>query len=148
MSDEPREISILDARLADIDRRLSSIQTGLADDVPPEPPLPPAPEPPTLGTSLEADLRRLAHAHERLLQSTRELLAAYEGIASRLRPGSAATPEVREFMVSAGPFADTEALRGFEQTLARIPEVREVAVRGYEGEDRAIVDVQLFGPSP
>jgi hypothetical protein len=30
--------------------------------------------------------------------------------------------------------------------LAQIPEVREVAIRGYEGDDRAIVDVQLFGP--
>jgi hypothetical protein len=200
MTDESREISILDARLAEIDRRLSSIQTGLAADLedeqvaespspaspaapeppPPPDPLPlalaPPPEPPprreppprseppprpgplprpdpprvetqpvTTPAALVEELHRLATAHERVLRSTRELLEACERILSRLAPASPA-PAVREFSVSAGPFADKQALRGFEQTLAQIPEVREVAIRGYEGDDRAIVDVQLFGP--
>jgi hypothetical protein len=90
-------------------------------------------------------LRGLATAHERLLRSTQQLLGVYEGLLSRLEP-PASNPAVHEFSVSAGPFPNTEALHGFEQTLAQIPEVREVAVRGYEGGDRAIVDVQLFGP--
>ena len=33
------------------------------------------------------------------------------------------------------------------RTLAEIAQVREVSVRGYEGEDRAIVDVHLFEPN-
>jgi hypothetical protein len=177
MADEPREISNFDARLAEIDRRLNLIQTGLAadleDEAGVEPPAPappaamppaavgPAPEPraaepraaephavepgaktPPTAASLVAELRGLAAAH---LRCTHALLAAYERLLTRLEP-SAAASAVREFRVSAGPFADTAALRGFERTLAGIPEVREVAVRGYEGEDRAIVDVQLFGP--
>jgi len=38
-------------------------------------------------------------------------------------------------------------VRGFERTLAGMPGVREVEVRGYEGGDRAIVDVQLIDPT-
>ncbi len=81
-----------------------------------------------------------------MLRSTRELLSAYERVLAQLPP-AADTVAVREFSVSAGPFSSTEALRGFERTLSGIPEVREVAVRGYEGEDRAIVDVHLFEPN-
>ena len=50
---------------------------------------------------------------------------------------------VHEFTVSAGPFTTTGALREFEQRLSGISGVREVTVRSYEGEDRAIVDVRL-----
>jgi hypothetical protein len=174
MTDERPEISILDARLAEIDRRLSSIQTGLADDIsaqrheepreepvarspsnplpprvevsetpaPPPPPQPPDPTPP-----LVQQLRELVDAQGRVLQRTQELLSAYERILSRLPAAPPDAPAVREFSVSAGPFSSTEALRGFEQTLEKIPEVREVSVRGYEGEDRAIVDVHLFEPN-
>ena len=166
MTDEPPEISILDARLAEIDRRLSSIQTGLADDItaarrepPPAPPAlpprveiaepPPAASPSQTAEQLLGELRSLADAHERLLRSTRELISAYERVLTRLQPAEgAAAPAVQEFSVSAGPFPSTEALRRFERTLAEIAEVREVSVRGYEGGDRAIVDVHLFEPGP
>jgi hypothetical protein len=165
MTDAPPEISILDARLAEIDRRLSSIQTGLADDISvrrgvpaaghaaPPAGLPPRvevaePSPaaaPTAGSLLD-QLRSLADAHERVLRSTRELLSAYERVLTRL-PADPVAAKPQEFSVSAGPFASTEALRRFERTLAEIHEVREVSVRGFEGEDRAIVDVHLFEPN-
>ena len=45
--------------------------------------------------------------------------------------------------LSAGPFANIEALHEFEEALSRMPGVRDVAVRGYEGTDRAIIDVRL-----
>jgi hypothetical protein len=177
MTDQPPEISILDARLAEIDRRLSTIQTGLADDIsaqgreephgepaaelrsdplpprvdvpetpPPSTPAPPA-RPPDAAPPLVDQLRALVDAQERVLRRTQELLSAYERILARLPATPPDAPAVREFSVSAGPFSSTEALRGFEQTLEKIPEVREVSVRGYEGEDRAIVDVHLFEPN-
>jgi hypothetical protein len=193
MSAEPPEISILDARLAEIDRRLSSIQTGLmeAEGERPPPPLPPpAPAPPPPGppaaaelpprvpveaiappapsppgppvpsaepAALLTELHRLADLQEQVLDQTRRLLAAYEATLARRPPGEArvaavpagaAAAPVQEFSVSAGPFGSTEALRAFERMLERIPEVREVEVRGYEGADRAIVDVHLFEPKP
>jgi hypothetical protein len=171
MTDEPPQISIIDARLAEIDRRLGSIQTGLAVEndeqsaaprgSPPlgfEPsPGPDAALPPRVEVepdevpsaarqdpaALVDELRRLAAAQEQVLESTRELLRAYEAALTHVPPPE---PAVREFSVSAGPFPSTEALRGFERTLSEIPQVREVAVRGYEGGDRAIVDVHLFDP--
>jgi hypothetical protein len=36
-----------------------------------------------------------------------------------------------------------DALRAFERAVSRLPGVREVAVRGYEGADRAIIEVRL-----
>jgi hypothetical protein len=71
----------------------------------------------------------------------RELLAGYEralASASPRRPESAAP-----VTLSAGPFASIEALHEFEEALSRIPGVRDVAVRGYEATDRAIIDVRL-----
>ncbi|HEY8625741.1 MAG TPA: hypothetical protein VIL82_07025, partial [Solirubrobacteraceae bacterium] len=90
-------------------------------------------------------IRDLIELHERLLTSMRVLLGAYEAAIGEL-PASREGPSVREFTVAAGPFASTESLRRFERTLAAIPGVREVAIRGYEGEDRAIVDVRFNEP--
>jgi hypothetical protein len=50
--------------------------------------------------------------------------------------------------LAAGPFATLEALREFEQAVSRLPGVREVAIRGYEGTDRAIIEVRLDQPNP
>lgn len=50
--------------------------------------------------------------------------------------------------MSAGPFSSTEALREFERALARIPEVREVNVSGYDATDRAILEVQIEHGAP
>jgi hypothetical protein len=169
------EPSILDARLAEIDRRLRTIQSGLGPGADPPPAeSPPRGAPPATGppapvalhaapppvpdrSELIAELRELTEAHERLLAATRELLATYATYAPSApyatapsRPAAARPPVApsEQISVSAGPFASTEALRAFERALVRLPEVREVAVRGYEGEDRAIVDVHLFEPTP
>ncbi len=191
--DEPPQISILDARLAEIDRRLGAIQTGLLDrepslpgpctdpagareDLPPreaipepavaprveipEPPITPADLPPRVeipespiavsdsadcGAAIEklAQLHGLAIAHGRLLESLQRLVGSYERTLTQSDHPRPAPATPTQFSVSAGPFASTAALHGFERTLAQIPEVRDVQLRGYEGEDRAIVDVHL-----
>jgi hypothetical protein len=75
----------------------------------------------------------------------RELLDGYEVVLLELgqQPGPAAAAVATELSVSAGPFPTTAALREFERSLASLPGVRDVAVRGYVGADRAILDVQL-----
>ncbi len=141
--------SAFDARLAEIDRRLRTIQSGLAPAAPsaagplafPGPTLVPPPAPPPDRDSpsradavdLIAALRDLVARQERWLTSARELLAAVDGAPA---PAS----------VSAGPFDSIEALRRFEGSLAALPEVRQVALREYAGDDRAVIDVHLFGP--
>lgn len=152
------EKSILDARLAEIDRRLLTIQSGLAPAaeaapvaeaaqperatqavVPPEA----APVPKRLSaedrqlSELVARLTALLDAHERLLASAREL--------TDRRDPAATGPSVG---VSAGPFASTEALRRFERALQALPGVRSAVVREYEGADRAVIDVHLSEPTP
>ncbi len=88
----------------------------------------------------------------------RELLAGYEGVlvGGSSRPpvrGSAPSrartrPDDAGVTLSAAPFASLEALHEFEQAVSRLPGVREVAVRGYEGTDRAIIEVRLDRPTP
>src|SRR6201996_5951241 len=165
------EKSILDARLAEIDRRLRTIQTVLAPAVPaasPDAPgprdalaapteapvsppdalapvIPPeaAPVPKRLSdedrqvSELVARLTALVEAQEVLLAAARELPERREPTAD-LEPVAS---------VSVGPFAGTAALRRFEESLRALPEVRSVAVREYEGADRAILDVHLFEPT-
>jgi hypothetical protein len=208
MSDhEPPQISILDARLAEIDKRLRTIQTGLvtdaaapadatvtpadatvtatptatgrpATDTPSElPPRVEVPEPGSSGAGLRAvpapaadrslaeavdELRELAVTHENLLGSMRVLLSDYERALAEARSapagraladtrsapaGAAAGEEVRSLTVTAGPFIGTEAVREFEQALAALPGVGGVELRGYEGGNRAIVDVHLSPPT-
>jgi hypothetical protein len=141
--------SAFDARLAEIDRRLRTIQSGL-EPAPrsaaeplafPGPTLVPPPgAPPDRDSPSRADaadliaaLRDLVARQERWLTSARELLAAYDGAPAPVG-------------VSAGPFASIEALRHFEASVAALPEVRQVALREYAGDDRAVIDVDLFGP--
>ncbi len=182
MSDDSPQISILDARLAEIDKRLRSIQTGLVTDVAPGPAhaapgppvtdtaseIPPRVEVPEPGSSapglpavpapaadqalVEAvvELRELLVAHENLLGSMRLLLSDYGRALAEARgasPGVAVGEEVRSLSVTAGPFAGTEAVRGFEHALAGLPGVSGVELRGYEGGNRAIVDVHLSLPT-
>jgi hypothetical protein len=84
-----------------------------------------------------ARLTALVEAHEGLLASARAL-------ADRREPAADLGPVAS---VSVGPFAGTAALRRFEESLRALPEVRSVAVREYEGADRAILDVHLFEPT-
>jgi hypothetical protein len=157
------EPSIIDARLAEIDRRLRTIQTGLkaaepaVGDLDPvaqafeEPALPPPtplrPTPATSGEAgkpeaLEAEvlvdrLRALSEAHERLLELHRDLLAQYAGVLEhRAAPSAAAS-------VTAGPFADAASVRAFEQGLATLPGVIAVTVREFLGPDRVALEVTL-----
>ena len=148
------EKSILDAHLAEIDRRLRTIQSGLeptaavaaqaereaqAPVVPPEA----APVPKRLTGEVRAveelltRLTALVEAHERLLAS-----------ASALTDRREPAPQGSVVSVSAGPFDSTEALRHFERALLTLPEVRSAVVREYEGADRAVVDVLLSESTP
>jgi hypothetical protein len=89
---------------------------------------------------------RLAELDRRLQAIAVELVPEHRPGSDSVSPPGGPRSTVCEFTVSAGPFASTGALRAFEQTLSAIPGVREVTVRGYEGEDRAIVDVLLAEP--
>jgi hypothetical protein len=153
------EPSILDARLAEIDRRLRMIQSGLepvrdepaADDPsPPRPDLPVTPAPTPLypsrlaGTAergpddevtvLTARLSELTVAHERLLAATQDLLIEQADVLARAAPAVS---------VAAGPFTDTAALAQFQSAVAELPQVREVTIREYVGSERAVLDVHL-----
>jgi hypothetical protein len=157
------EKSILDARLAEIDRRLQTIQSGLEPAVeavkaeraqtvplvvPEAAPAPkrlaeaagqefaPSPRDPE-ARQLVARLAALVEAHERLLSSARALV-------ERAEPADAGA----WVSVSAGPFDSTEALRRFERDLQTLPGVRSATVREYEGANRAVLDVHLFDPTP
>jgi hypothetical protein len=142
----------------------------LADDAPdPDdapPPVATAPDPgdaPPPATAVAApppaadpQIQSLTELSARLLASIRELLAGYEGVlvggsrpVRRLAPSRARIrPDAGGVTLSAAPFASLEALHEFEQAVSRLPGVREVAVRGYEGTDRAIIEVRLDRPTP
>jgi hypothetical protein len=156
--------------LAEMDRLLRDIQAELAPDRAPAPPSPPPPPhgAPDSGPATAPDpdrrLQALTELSGRLLPSMRELLAGDERTLNQT--ASILPPPVRrrpdgpdrsdrpdrydrsDVALSAGPFPSTEALRDFETALSHLPGVREVAVRAYEGTDRAIIEVRLDHPSP
>jgi hypothetical protein len=88
---------------------------------------------------------RLLEASERLLEAFARVLEAPPEPASP--PGlfmpTTPPPQRAGVEIAAGPFADTESLRGFERALEQLDAVRRVTVRGFEGSDRAILDVEL-----
>jgi hypothetical protein len=157
------EPSILDERLAEIDRRLRTIQSDLVpvpdaapSDEPigdepqskaePQPVPEREPEPLRLvepaeasGSVRAAQLAELLDAHERLLELHRELLSQYAEVLER-RAGESAM-----VAVTAGPFATAGTVREFERALAALPGVSAVTVREYLGDDRVQVDVRLAG---
>jgi hypothetical protein len=47
--------------------------------------------------------------------------------------------------LAAGPFSGIEVLEEFQRAMAELPQVADVSVRGYEGRDRAILEVRLRG---
>lgn len=168
------EPSILDARLAEIDRRLRMIQSGLepvrtaADDSVAEPPAPALPDPlqppPLPPMSLIArrltpptpspppapvDSRdeRIAVLTARLseLTSTHErLLATTQDLL--IEQADVLARATPAVSVAAGPFTDTRALREFQHAVSGLPQVREVAVREFVGSEGVILDVQLDAP--
>lgn len=165
------EPSILDARLAEIDRRLRMIQSGLepvreasADPVaePPmsdplqPPPLappsliarrltPPPPSPsPRPADSRDEEIAVLTARLSELTAAHERLLAtSQELLAEQADMLARATPAVS---LAAGPFTDTRALQGFQHAVSGLPQVREVAVREYVGSEGVILDVQLHAP--
>lgn len=150
---EPPQISILDARLAEIDTRLRTIQDELAPDagesvdagqerVSARPAAGSASTQParTDMAELIEELRQLSDTHEQLLSTTRSLIVSYESTLAESARGSTAPDRVD---ISVGPLHSTEALRAFAQALSEIAGVQTVDLRGYEGGDRAVLDVQL-----
>jgi outer membrane biosynthesis protein TonB len=105
----------------------------------PEPPPPPDPGPPPIPEPA-LDIKTVADLSERLIASMRELLDGYEHVLTLPQRRRADAAQVT---MSAGPFTSTEALHEFEEALVRVRGVRDVVVRGYEGNDRAIIDVRL-----
>ena len=154
-------ISLLDERLAEIDERLRSLQSGLepvsdtsadADAAVPEPPLPPptplhASPPPDAPVSdsqplagserIIAQLQELGDAHERLLDLHRDLLSQYAELLAQRAAASASVS------VTAGPFADGDAVRAFESGLRGLPGVSATTAREYLGGDRVAFDVRI-----
>ncbi|HTX08545.1 MAG TPA: hypothetical protein VME22_08030 [Solirubrobacteraceae bacterium] len=138
---------------------------------PPEPPPPPSPlidDAPDAGKSPLVDdpatpaptaqLQALSQLAARLLASMRELIDGYEQFLVQIPSVSASAPtrphpvtrqppaprrDGPDVTVAAGPFVSLDALRSFEHAVSRLPGVRDVAVRGYEGSDRAIIEVRL-----
>lgn len=170
------EPSILDARLAEIDRRLRMIQSGLepvrdapgapGDPVAEPPPLmtdslPPAPLPP-----LSLIARRLApppaspppvppdsRDEEIAVLTARlsELTATHERLLATTQDLLVEQADILaratpSVSVAAGPFADTRALQEFQHAVNGLPQVREVAVREYVGSESVILDVHLDAP--
>ncbi|HWE32598.1 MAG TPA: hypothetical protein VG410_03885 [Solirubrobacteraceae bacterium] len=154
--------------LSEIDRRLESIQgelqpgrsrpnpaprrrgrsgplaaiLGRGAPPPEEPASEPRPEAPRAEPStLEQEVRAIGELQERLISAIEGLVEAYEAPVGG---------EAKGVTLKAGPFADTAALRAFTESLADLPGVDNVIVRGFEGTDRAIVDVELgsLEPSP
>jgi hypothetical protein len=128
-----------------------------ATETPAPPPAPradPDPQPQAvsqLAASLLASMRELLDGYEQLLAPMRSSPRPPPSPVRRRAgapPRSSGQPEEPEVTVAVGPFAAVEALREFEQAVAGLPGVRDVAVRGYEGTDRAIIEVRLARPHP
>ena len=166
------EPSILDARLAEIDRRLRMIQSGLEpvpeapDDPLAEPPRPPQmrdplqppppppaslvarrlapPAPPVAADPREEEIAVLtARLSELTAAHERLLVTTQDLLIEQADMLARATPAVS---VAVGPFTDTRALQGFQHAVSGLPQVREVAVREYVGSESVILDVQLEPP--
>lgn len=170
--------SALGAHLAEMDKLLRDIQVELLPSREPEPPLAgpravpnataepepepepdPDPEPAPAATAPAPidppQLHALTELSTGLLASIRALLAGYERVlvpAAAPPPAPRRTPRHRpdspDVTLAAGPFASLEALREFEHAVSRLPRVRDAAIRGYEGTDRAIIEVRLDQPNP
>ena len=156
--------------LAEMDRLLRDIQVELDPEREPPPALvvvtPAVDDTPDYGESSTPapppeptpQLQALGQLAARLLASMRELLDGYEQFLVQIPSVNLPTPgrpravtrrppapghADPDVTVAAGPFVSLDALRAFEGAVARLPGVREVAVRGYEGADRAIIEVRL-----
>ena len=90
------------------------------------------------------DLATLVRMHSGLLDSLGELVRLLRppaGGAGVQVPGPAAA------ILTAGPFEDTRQVEAFVVDVATLEPVREATLIGYEGNDRALIEVQLAEPS-
>lgn len=160
--------SILDERLAEIDERLRSLQSGLQsvgdgpeDPTDPSPPLPPptplraaapagVPVAPTAADAPVSDSDPPAGT-ERIISQLRELGDAHERLlglhrdllsqyAELLAQRAMTTANVS---VTAGPFVDGDAVRAFERGLRGLPGVSATTAREYLAGDRVAFDVRI-----
>jgi hypothetical protein len=168
------EPSILDARLAEIDRRLRMIQSGLEpvrDDHDPVAPAqldprdpggrdpdgrePGAPTPlratrmaaPQGGQGLDPRDEEVAVLTARLSELTvahERLLATSQNLL--IEQADMLSRATPSVSVTAGPFTDTAALQEFRRAVADLPQVRQVTVREYVGSEGAVLDVHLQAP--
>jgi hypothetical protein len=97
---------------------------------------------------LVEQVRALTEVQTKLLIASERLLDRFARLAEAAPPAGLLSPTTprdssEAITLTAGPFAGTEALRGFERALAQLDRVRRVEVRAYEGDDRAVLDVEL-----
>ena len=140
MTDSTHQATELDARLAEIDRRLQDLQGELAPDGAATETAP-ADSPAQASAHLDDQIAHLTALHTSLLASMTDVLGQLQGALGALRHTDGS-----ELSISAGPFATLEEVHAFERELARLPSVREAYLRGYEGDDRAVIVVQLSRP--
>jgi hypothetical protein len=130
------EMPELEDQLSQIDRRLREIQDDLAPNgnAPEAKPAERAPARPEMPPAVE----RLTVLQANLLSSMTEVLAQFQHTLAQMQQ-----PASTNLTVCAGPFTTIAAVHAFERDLARLPGVREVSLRGYEGDDRVVIDVKL-----
>jgi hypothetical protein len=181
-------LSELERKLAELERELGADHGAAAPAPAPAAPAPappavaPRPVPaPSAGREPEAPIAPVASAAPRLADvrgeiadllrirdelesATRELVAEYDRLVSRLQgtqetvnedaaaapagPGAPAedAPTFQgALVIDAGPFTDITTLTAFEQALAAVPGAKEVHVRGFEAS-RALINVRLVRP--
>ncbi len=136
---------------------------GHPPPVVPEPRLPPVPgpasngEPPRsprsgpLAALLARSRRRRADPADEMATLVRMHNGLLEAVGDLVRLLGAQAPalphEQSGGVVSAGPFTTPEQVESFVTELAELEPVREVSLLGYEGADRALIEVQLGGSS-
>jgi hypothetical protein len=116
----------------------------------------PRPEPTERLEALRALQAALAELEARVAEA---LSACREALARALQPAAGAEraigpaagaepPErgLRAATVVAGPFRAIGEVRAFELALGELAPVEEVRLAGYEGEDRAVLEVRLRDP--
>jgi hypothetical protein len=126
-------------QISEIDRRLREIQDELA----PNGDTTPSAEPEAVPADTPPAVELLTALQTSLLSSMATLLAEFQQTLAQMQE-----PPSTRITVSAGPFTTIAAVHAFERDLARVPGVREVSLRGYEGDDRVVIDVQLVVSIP
>src|SRR6185312_11085962 len=89
--------------------------------------------------TMAPELRRRT-LYDRLLAAIDELIEAHDDAVVHASPR---TPRDQDVIVTAGPFASLREVQSFQGSLEQITGVRDVRIRGYEGADRAILEVTL-----